>query len=114
MKDKKPSWYTVCIQMHFPLQTLQLSKQMLRKWEDQWSVNHPSCLTHTYKAQAELGLPQRGAASQQTEHEHHHADADGDGGRDRRILVLNERFEVVVAVDHVGADVGQRRSCNLQ
>lgn len=69
---------------------------------------------HTYEAEADFGLPQRGAASHQTEDEHHHADADDDRRWDQCVLVLDEAVKVVVALDHIGTDVGQRRSCNLR
>lgn len=63
------------------------------------------------KAEADFGLPQRGAATHQTENEHHHADADNDDRWDKGVLVLDETAESVIALDHTSADVGQRRSC---
>lgn len=89
--------------------------------EDDWSPNgglhrlpHTQAQTHTHKAEADFGLPDCGAASHQTENEHDHADADDDRRRDQCVLVLNEVVKVVIAPDHVGSDVGQRRSCSLQ
>ncbi|KAA8577536.1 hypothetical protein FQN60_017592 [Etheostoma spectabile] len=69
---------------------------------------------HTYKGKADFGFPDCGAASHQTKNEHHHADADDDSCRDQSVLVLNETVKVVIALDHVGTDVGQRCSCSLQ
>lgn len=73
-----------------------------------------SCHTQTYEAKADFGLPDCGAASHQTKNEHHHADANDDSSWDQCVLVLNETVKVVIALDHVGTDVGQRRSCSLQ
>lgn len=70
--------------------------------------------THTYKAQADFGLPNGGAAAHQAENEHHGADADDDRGGDQNVSVLDEAVEGVVAPDHVGSDVGQRRPCRLR
>lgn len=70
--------------------------------------------TQTYKAKADFGLPQCGAASHQTKNEHHHADADDDCRWDQRVFVLNEMFKVVIALDNIGTNVGQRCSCSLQ
>lgn len=74
------------------------------------------CHSHslTYKAEADFGLSDCSTASHQTEDEHHHADADNDSSWDQRVLVLDEIVKVVIALDHIGADVGQRRSCSLQ
>lgn len=69
--------------------------------------------THTYKAQAHFGLPDGGAAAHQAENEHHDADADDDGRGDQSVSVLDEAVEVVIALDHVGSDVGQGRPCSL-
>lgn len=70
--------------------------------------------TPTYKAEADFGLADCCAASHQTENEHYHADADDDRRRDQRVLVLNEVVKVVIALDHIGRDVGQHCSCCLQ
>lgn len=70
--------------------------------------------THTYKAKADFGLPKCGAASHQKNNEHQCADAEDDSCWDQRVLVLNEVFKVVIALDHIGTDVGQRPSCKLQ
>lgn len=70
--------------------------------------------SQTHKAEADFGLADRGAASQQAEDEHDDADADDDGRRDHRVLVLDEAVEVVIAPDHVGSDIGQRSSCSLR
>lgn len=67
-----------------------------------------TCLTHThtYKAEADFGLPDCGAASHKAENEHDHADADDDGRQDQRVLVLDEALKAVIAPDHIGSDVG--------
>lgn len=77
---------------------------------------HFSCKDHhddqKEKAEAEFRLAKRGAASHQAEDEHHHADADNDRCWDQRLLVLNETAKVVIALDHVGTNVGQCSSCS--
>lgn len=88
----------------------------VRRSEGQQSaapVSHTHQHKHTYKTQAEFGLPDGGAAAHQAENEHHRADADDDHGGDQSVSVLDEAVEVVIALDHVGSHVGQRRPCSL-
>lgn len=73
-----------------------------------------SSLTNTHKAEADFGLADRGAASQQAKDEHDDADADDDGRRDHCVFILDEAIEVVIAPDHKGSDIGQRGSCSLR
>lgn len=87
--------------------------------EDDWSPKPgpqhlPDAHIHTYEAEADFGLPECGAASHKTKNEHYHTDADDDGRQDQRVPVLDEAVKAVIAPDHIGADVGQRRSCSLQ
>lgn len=69
---------------------------------------------HTYKTQADFGLPDGGAAPHQAKNEHHRTDADDDRRGDQSVPVLDEAVKVVIAPDHVGADIGHRRPCSLQ
>lgn len=69
---------------------------------------------HTYKTQPEFGLPDGGAAPHQAENEHHHADADDDHRGDQSVPVLDEAVKVVIALDHIGSDIGQSRPRSLR
>lgn len=64
------------------------------------------------KAESDFGLPECSAASNQAKNKHHHADADDNSGWDQRVLVLDETAKVVIALDYIGSDVGQYRSCS--
>lgn len=68
----------------------------------------------TYKAKADFGLPQCGAASHQAKEEHHHAHTDDDNGGDQCLPVLDKAVESVIALEHIGPKVGKRCSCSLE
>lgn len=68
----------------------------------------------SHHGEARFGLADCGAASQHAEEKQDCADAENDGGGEQRVLVLDEPFEVVVAIDHVGSHVGQCAPCSLR
>lgn len=69
---------------------------------------------YAHQAEAKFGLAKRGAASHQTEEQHHRADADDGDCWDQHLLVLNEAFEVVIALDHTGSDPSQHTAGGLE
>lgn len=104
------STLSVVLHEDFVHRALQVFVYLALVDEAKYQSCHFSCKDHhdddEEKAKADFGLPDCGAASNQTENEHQNTDADDDSCWDQRVLVLDETVKVVIALDHVGTDVG--------
>lgn len=70
--------------------------------------------TDAYQSEAKFGLTKCGTASHQTKDQHHHAYADDGDCWDQHLLVLNEAFKGVIALNDPGSNPSQHTAGGLQ